>query len=113
MKLTVQELATIIEVTNIRSNRNCTIKDLRLIDDVVKMLMEQMPQAPVEPTDKTPEALEAYKKECDEYHTYEIEVDIRKTALDVIKIKLSNTNVFFDDKATRERVLALADKLGL
>lgn len=114
MKLTVQEIATICEVLNIRSNRNCTIKDLRMLDSVVATLKSYIPLAPEMPKDQSDnEAMDAYKKEVESYHAYEVEVDMMPMMNDVIKIKFNNTNIFFDDLLTRTKVLALAAKLGI
>lgn len=113
MKLTVQELGTIIEVMNIRSNRHSTIKDLRLLDSVVQMLLDFMPKTPELPVDATDEQKAEYEKEVAEYPSYEVEINFMRTHLDVIKNKMNTTNVFFDDKTSREKILALAEKIGL
>jgi hypothetical protein len=113
MKLTVQELALIIEILNTRSTANNQLKDLRMIDSLVTTLTKYMPPQPELPTDGTDDSKNLYKQQCEDYHKQEIEVSLHEVQLTVIRIKLSSTNVFYDDKATRDKIIPLAVKLGI
>ena len=119
MKLTVQELSTIIEVINVRSaNKNSTIKDIRLLNNVALTLKEFLPKAPMKPLVEegmvpTQELMAEYDQDVIDYPNFEIEVELMQTYWDVIKAKFISTNVFFDDQESRTKLIELSDKLGV
>lgn len=119
-KFTVYELQTLDAVISIRGNNGTGIKDLRLLQSIAKKIKGAIPEQPkpAMPEDNMAEAakMELVKKwhETMENHiNTEVEVPLTPMDLAVIRQKFKNFQGFHTDEDTRDRVIALSDKLGI
>lgn len=119
-KFTVYELQTLDAVVSIRSGNGSGIKDLRLLQSISKKLKSAIPEQPKPemPADDMAEAakMELVKKwhaTMENHINTEVEVPLTPMDLNVIRSKFKNFQGFHTDEDTRDRVIALSDKLGI
>lgn len=124
-KVTTFELDVLANVFNARTNSGHGIKDLRLIDKVVRKIRGAQPkERPTAPTqiaesatqeekDAFQIAMTTYREEVDTFMNAEHGVGFDTFDKMIIKQKLSTFSQFYDHEGVRQSVLSLADKFGV
>lgn len=122
MKFTVFELDLLSNVVVNANTRGVNIKELRLIDNCVKLLQSQIPTKPegLDPKlmetateEEKQEALEKFHKNQVLHFETEVEIDLPTSFLVLIKHRFQAFNGFQAHPQGREKLLALAEKLGV
>jgi hypothetical protein len=118
-RFTVNEIDTIVAVLNYRSTNGSLIRDVRLIDKIVKKLDYAKPIAPYDSSvdahgeDEKKTLKEEYLEDLKAYPLILCDIDLTETELNVIKNKISTFSGFLTDSDSRTSTLVLADKLGV
>jgi hypothetical protein len=122
------EIATIKQILNM-PNSHGSVADLRCTKSVIDLLAKEEGQQPDRPTPPKPEkkgeevskeAQTAYVNEVKEWSETvkklaeeEVELTFQEVGLELVRKKVKDFPGFFNDESSRDRILTLADKLGI
>jgi hypothetical protein len=128
MVFTPPELAMVRNVVNQSSNnQGHSIKDFRMIDNLLKKVDSLLPEPPNPQMPKPADGKQYTKEEIEsntklakefsdqltEFASRKLEVTFNSSELMVVKQRLNSFNGFVNDPENRKRVLNLAEKFGV
>lgn len=108
-----------------------SIKDLRLLESISKKIVKIIPKPPAPPAppkafdtkdEKIPsdedkkahqEANKVWQEELKQYPDTEVDITFTNTEIGIIKTKVEGFGSFYSEHQARQRILGLADKLGI